>query len=358
MHSDIFCNLIKQQRKTLGLTQEELAKKLHVTNKAVSRWETGNGFPDIGTLTKLIKVLDLNYEEVLDPEGYLVTRQQKLQKRIQMLLIVSIICIVILGLLLIQKDKEQFHYTGKNLIVSEELLNCNINASVNNEDINYVKYIKYTKDIRDYVLDILKVDTWEYVGQGDINEVSQFIHPFPEYQFSFFHSGKNVITMSINQKDGIIYIVLQDDTSKPIYDMYKVTGDIKGNLVENMNTYEYNAYLQYNHKVKNESSILEEIEPSIIWDEWDISLTEILNGNHMFVETEKELYIVIASKDKDLMTIDTKLDKDTITIYMTGKDMLFYRPYLHIFKVKEDKKFKEIRYNERELLPYQSYSIL
>ena len=32
---------IREQRTTLGLTQQQLADQLHVTNKAISRWETG-----------------------------------------------------------------------------------------------------------------------------------------------------------------------------------------------------------------------------------------------------------------------------------------------------------------------------
>ena len=38
--------LIRQARLAHGLTQKELAERLHVTDKAVSRWETGRGLPD------------------------------------------------------------------------------------------------------------------------------------------------------------------------------------------------------------------------------------------------------------------------------------------------------------------------
>lgn len=40
-------NFIKQKRKELGITQDELAEKLFVTEKTISRWETGRGTPDI-----------------------------------------------------------------------------------------------------------------------------------------------------------------------------------------------------------------------------------------------------------------------------------------------------------------------
>ena len=38
---------IAENRKELKMTQEQLAKKLFVTNKAVSKWENGQSFPDI-----------------------------------------------------------------------------------------------------------------------------------------------------------------------------------------------------------------------------------------------------------------------------------------------------------------------
>lgn len=41
MDSKKFGEFVAETRKELGLTQSELAKKLSVTNKAVSRWETG-----------------------------------------------------------------------------------------------------------------------------------------------------------------------------------------------------------------------------------------------------------------------------------------------------------------------------
>lgn len=51
-------NQISQFRKSLGLTQKELAEKLHVTDKAVSKWERGINFPDLGLMEALAEALE------------------------------------------------------------------------------------------------------------------------------------------------------------------------------------------------------------------------------------------------------------------------------------------------------------
>ena len=57
--------LIAARRKEKGLSQAELAERLHVTDKAVSRWETGRGMPAIDSLEPLAEVLGLSVSELL-----------------------------------------------------------------------------------------------------------------------------------------------------------------------------------------------------------------------------------------------------------------------------------------------------
>ena len=59
---------IARKRKERGLTQREMADQLGVTNKAVSKWETGQGMPDIGILSELGKVLGVTADEILTGE--------------------------------------------------------------------------------------------------------------------------------------------------------------------------------------------------------------------------------------------------------------------------------------------------
>ena len=57
--------LIAARRRELGWSQEELAARLHVTDKAVSKWETGRGMPGIESLEPLAEALDLSVSEIL-----------------------------------------------------------------------------------------------------------------------------------------------------------------------------------------------------------------------------------------------------------------------------------------------------
>ena len=60
--------VIKRLRENKNMTQEELAQKIYVTSKAVSKWETGKGFPDVGLLESLGKALDVSVIELLSGE--------------------------------------------------------------------------------------------------------------------------------------------------------------------------------------------------------------------------------------------------------------------------------------------------
>lgn len=60
--------VIRRLREKKKITQEELADMIHVSGKAVSKWETGQGFPDISLLEPLAKALDISVIELLSGE--------------------------------------------------------------------------------------------------------------------------------------------------------------------------------------------------------------------------------------------------------------------------------------------------
>ena len=60
--------IIARLRKAQGMTQAELAEKMQVTDKAVSKWERDLSCPDIHSLPKLAEVLQVSAEELLQGE--------------------------------------------------------------------------------------------------------------------------------------------------------------------------------------------------------------------------------------------------------------------------------------------------
>ena len=57
--------LIRDLRNEKGMTQQELADIIHISNKTVSKWECGQGLPDISLLNDLAEILGVNAEKIL-----------------------------------------------------------------------------------------------------------------------------------------------------------------------------------------------------------------------------------------------------------------------------------------------------
>ena len=57
---------LKTLRKEKGYTQAQIAEKMNVTNRTVSRWETGTNLPDIDIIIALSEIYDVGIDEVLD----------------------------------------------------------------------------------------------------------------------------------------------------------------------------------------------------------------------------------------------------------------------------------------------------
>ena len=59
---------ISEKRKEAGITQSELAEKLYITDRAISKWENGNCMPDVGTIPELCKILNITINDLFSGE--------------------------------------------------------------------------------------------------------------------------------------------------------------------------------------------------------------------------------------------------------------------------------------------------
>lgn len=69
MDSYVTGSVIRKLREKNNLTQEELARRINVTGKAVSKWEMGRGYPDISLLEPLSAALGISVAELLSGEA-------------------------------------------------------------------------------------------------------------------------------------------------------------------------------------------------------------------------------------------------------------------------------------------------
>lgn len=79
-------SVIADRRKEKKMTQLELAQKLGVTDKAVSKWERDLSCPDIGTLPVLARELDLSLDELLQGRAGKAPEKEKLDALISLVL--------------------------------------------------------------------------------------------------------------------------------------------------------------------------------------------------------------------------------------------------------------------------------
>lgn len=107
-----FGKFLYQLRKEKGLTQMQLAEKLNVTDKAISRWETVKNYPDIEMFKSLSNILDVSISELLEgkrieredlfnvSEEHIVDqikKNKKSNKKYRIVIIIIILFAVVLG---------------------------------------------------------------------------------------------------------------------------------------------------------------------------------------------------------------------------------------------------------------------
>ena len=122
MNQKLIGKYIAKKRKEKNLTQAQLAEKLNVSNKTISKWENGNCMPDYGIIELLSSELNISISELLDAEDkkevrsnndntkfiFLFERIQKLDKQNKL---ISSFSLVIMGIALLSLSNI---FTGSN----------------------------------------------------------------------------------------------------------------------------------------------------------------------------------------------------------------------------------------------------
>lgn len=81
-----FYEKLQELRKQKGLTQEELAEKLYVSRTAISKWESGRGYPNIESLKAIAKFFSVTLDELLSSDEVLTiaeVNQKQTEKQLR-----------------------------------------------------------------------------------------------------------------------------------------------------------------------------------------------------------------------------------------------------------------------------------
>ena len=78
-----FCEKLQELRKSRGLTQEELAEALYVSRTAVSKWESGRGYPSIDSLKEISNYFSVTIDELLSGEKLIFIAEKENKSNIR-----------------------------------------------------------------------------------------------------------------------------------------------------------------------------------------------------------------------------------------------------------------------------------
>jgi DNA-binding XRE family transcriptional regulator len=212
---DILGSNIAKYRKEKGLTQDKLAELLYVSDKTVSKWETGKSGPDILIISDLADVLGVEVDDLL--RG---TSKKNKDRCVSKWLNIIFICIFLFVVCLLMYVKfnswnvYDFKSTNENFYVSGYVVSNNYESRVVINEFNSDNYLSKMKDVSYIEMNFYVNDeiVYNYESKDDIDIPSVFLENVNSISFdtSYIINGKNDI------ED--VYIVISFEESKHLVD--------------------------------------------------------------------------------------------------------------------------------------------
>ena len=241
MNYDNIGKFIATSRKKKGLTQKELANLLHITDRAVSKWERGKGCPDISLLEELSNILDVSIIELL--KGKKINNKNNIEKeeilysinyvntsiRNKINNVINIIIITLIGIIII-------------LIIFN---NIKINFLFNNKYYNNVTFVD-SKNIFEQLENNLNIINKQSYKFQELKQIINIINKYIDEDKKLYQ--KEYYTYSDMKK-----IILRDNA----YSINKIlnlsVNSRQNNNINWNNDIEYftNSYYEDEHIIKN-----------------------------------------------------------------------------------------------------------
>ena len=192
MNQEKIGKYISKKRKELKITQEQLAEKLRVTDRSVSRWENGKSMPDVSLFKQLCEVLNITLDELLCGEDKPQSSHEtinyiKYQRKLylyKLIIVVIISILIICGLLF-------FFFKPFKLEFNDTI---DYAKPIYNIDDNTKLYSKFEKN---YYVKNTKIDLSEVLKNGTLT-IEQIKKQMNYY--SALNDGGTTIYQSKNKK--------------------------------------------------------------------------------------------------------------------------------------------------------------
>lgn len=153
--------LISSKRKEKNLTQKELAELLHISDKAISRWETNASIPDFKMLQQIGEILDISFKELIsykiDEKDEAVVnaivkeyekKTKKIEKNYRKLFLIFLLVVIFLILLIFFRSTfNQFRLYDIAIIGDEYYESVGLYVDTNLQDYIYLGSLNLNKDI-------------------------------------------------------------------------------------------------------------------------------------------------------------------------------------------------------------------
>ncbi len=296
--------LITELRKKNNLTQQDLAEKIGVTRKAISRWETGRGYPDIEILPKLADALSTTINELLIGEtisdeqmpaansenlNYICENVAKIKKQ-KKALFISLLCIVlpivmIVAILIGYDMYQRISYHFDFLMGSE---NCIVA-----EDYSYIMY---------YGEKYVPLDTKGYEGRLGEQIIDEAMVENSSIFVKFFF-GEQVYAINGISDSVMIYLCTDYDFNPSDYYVKESELEYMESIIENFSDEYYCAVITQRNSDWRDIILNEEFLPMINSLE---HATQDMNENCDILYTE---------------------DQESIPIVIYESNQIFYREY-------------------------------
>lgn len=253
-------------------------------------------------------------------------------------------------------------YKNKDLLASQEMANnVKLYIHIPEDDTTSLGWEYHFNEARSKAfLELIDIDQLVKLPDDKIKEISS-----SDYQwmgtFSFKDKDDYILRLHTYQDSKNTYFQFSDNgvyhdlNHGEIYYLNKLVDLSYDNLIKTLELYvDFNQY-DYRHSITNKSDLLVPLTKEEIIDLLELRYVmndfETLEHGIVYDNINKQQYLIVKSKRKDYQTIDATIKNNKLIVEFKASDAVYFKDYLHVFKINGSVKEYEFYMNGKEDIP-------